>query len=202
MKISRLPVHLCGLCRFSVLSAGFAVERIVAYAQAVKLTVGDTGMPPSGFSGVPLPQNQAAHGFAIGVFDLLHVGHLRYLRQARNHCHQLIVAVTPDEMVERYKKRLPVIPYLERLEMVAGLACVTRAVQHAVSMEETEQAAIWIASLGVQHVFIGDDWAGSARWNHLGPALAGFGLEVSFIPRTAEVSSTDIRQRLIVLSAR
>lgn len=151
-------------------------------------------MMHSDFTGTPLPLLPVTHGLAIGVFDLLHVGHLRYLQYASKHCQELTVAVTPDDMVERYKKCRPAIRYEDRLEMIAGLACVTRAVRHAVSMEDTTNAALWMASLGVQHIFIGEDWAGSARWNRLGPALSAREIEVSFIPRTAAVSSSEIRQ--------
>lgn len=159
-------------------------------------------MTDSRFMGVPLPSSPVDHGFAVGVFDLLHVGHLRYLQLARRHCHKLTVAVTVDDLVERYKKRLPAIPHAERLEMVAGLACVTRAINHEISLENTLSVAAWIAGLGVQQVFIGDDWAGSARWNRLGPVLQDMGIAVSFIPRTAMTSSSDIRQRLGALAQR
>lgn len=60
-----------------------------------------------------------------GTFDILHVGHLRYLMLAKSYGDILIVAVNSDEYV-RAKKGFdrPIIPQNERAELIAGLACV------------------------------------------------------------------------------
>jgi rfaE bifunctional protein nucleotidyltransferase chain/domain len=54
-----------------------------------------------------------------GVFDLLHVGHLRYLRQARREGDVLVVGVNSDSSVT--KPRRPLVPEAERAELVAAL---------------------------------------------------------------------------------
>ncbi len=60
-----------------------------------------------------------------GVFDLLHVGHLRYLQAARALGDCLIVGVNDDASVRRLKgPTRPIVPAAERAELVAGLACV------------------------------------------------------------------------------
>ncbi len=60
-----------------------------------------------------------------GVFDLLHVGHTRYLAEARALGDALIVAVNSDESVRGFKDPLrPVVPLAERMELLAALACV------------------------------------------------------------------------------
>ncbi len=59
---------------------------------------------------------------ANGVFDLLHVGHLRYLQAARALGDRLVVAVNSDASTRAYKgPGRPVIPEDERAELVAGL---------------------------------------------------------------------------------
>ncbi len=64
-------------------------------------------------------------GFTSGVFDLLHLGHLSYLEDARKRCDKLVVAVNSDSSVRQNKGLLrPVISELERAKVVAGLACV------------------------------------------------------------------------------
>lgn len=61
---------------------------------------------------------------ANGVFDLFHVGHLRYLEGARALCDVLVVAVNSDASTRRHKgEGRPLIPEGERAEIVAGLAC-------------------------------------------------------------------------------
>ena len=62
---------------------------------------------------------------ANGLFDLLHVGHLRYLEGARAEADALVVAVNADASARQLKgPGRPVVPQAERAELVAGLACV------------------------------------------------------------------------------
>jgi rfaE bifunctional protein nucleotidyltransferase chain/domain len=63
--------------------------------------------------------------FANGCFDLLHVGHVRYLEGAAAEADCLVVAVNDDRMVERLKgKGRPVLPAEDRAELVAALRVV------------------------------------------------------------------------------
>ncbi len=62
---------------------------------------------------------------ANGCFDLLHVGHVRYLEAAREHGDLLVVAVNSDASVRRLKgPPRPLVPQDERLELVAALEAV------------------------------------------------------------------------------
>lgn len=62
---------------------------------------------------------------ANGVFDLLHVGHLRYLEAAKALGDTLIVAVNSDASTRVYKgPDRPMITEAERAELIAGLQCV------------------------------------------------------------------------------
>ncbi len=66
---------------------------------------------------------------ANGVFDLFHVGHLRYLQGARAEADILVVAVNDDASTRANKgPGRPVVPEAERAEIVAGLACVDHVV--------------------------------------------------------------------------
>jgi rfaE bifunctional protein nucleotidyltransferase chain/domain len=67
--------------------------------------------------------------FTNGVYDVLHPGHVRYLRQARSLGDALIVGVNADASVRRNKgPRRPINPEGERAEVVAALDCVDAAV--------------------------------------------------------------------------
>lgn len=60
-----------------------------------------------------------------GCFDVLHLGHLRYLQAARKLGDLLVVAVNSDDSVRQLKgENRPLVPEDERAEMLAGLACV------------------------------------------------------------------------------
>ncbi len=64
---------------------------------------------------------------ANGAFDLLHVGHVRYLAAARAHGDRLVVAVNSDLSVRAAKGPLrPVVPESERVELLSHLAVVDR----------------------------------------------------------------------------
>jgi D-glycero-beta-D-manno-heptose 1-phosphate adenylyltransferase len=66
---------------------------------------------------------------ANGVFDLFHVGHLRYLQGARREADVLVVAVNDDRSTRENKgPARPLVPEAERAEIVAGLACVDHVV--------------------------------------------------------------------------
>jgi rfaE bifunctional protein nucleotidyltransferase chain/domain len=67
--------------------------------------------------------------FANGAFDLLHVGHVRYLQAARREGDFLVVGVNSDASVRLAKGRSrPILPESERAEIVAALACVDAVV--------------------------------------------------------------------------
>ncbi|NPA15657.1 MAG: adenylyltransferase/cytidyltransferase family protein [Deferribacteres bacterium] len=62
---------------------------------------------------------------ANGCFDILHVGHVRYLKHAKSFGDILVVAVNSDSSVKRLKgEERPFMPDFERAEIVAALECV------------------------------------------------------------------------------
>jgi D-beta-D-heptose 7-phosphate kinase/D-beta-D-heptose 1-phosphate adenosyltransferase len=63
--------------------------------------------------------------FTNGCFDLLHIGHVRYLQEARQLGDCLVVAVNSDSSVRQIKEPgRPIIPEGQRAEVVAALGCV------------------------------------------------------------------------------
>jgi rfaE bifunctional protein nucleotidyltransferase chain/domain len=84
-----------------------------------------------------------------GVFDLLHVGHLRYLQAAHALGDLLIVGVNSDASTRALKgPARPIVPEDERAELLAGLACVDAVVvfpeSTAVSLVEAIRPDIWV----------------------------------------------------------
>lgn len=76
-----------------------------------------------------LQQAKAAGAVVVttnGCFDVLHLGHLRYLQAARQLGDLLVVAVNSDNSVRQLKgENRPLVPEAERAEMLAGLECVS-----------------------------------------------------------------------------
>jgi rfaE bifunctional protein nucleotidyltransferase chain/domain len=66
---------------------------------------------------------------ANGCFDLLHVGHIRYLEGAKNLGGKLVVAINSDPSVRHIKGHgRPLMPDTERAEIIAALSCVDAVV--------------------------------------------------------------------------
>jgi glycerol-3-phosphate cytidylyltransferase len=133
-------------------------------------------------------------GYAPGVYDLFHIGHLNILRNARNRCDYLIAGVVSDEMCVRAKGKQPVIPLVERLEIVAGIRYVDRAVVEYLP----EKLDTW-REVGFTVIFKGDDWRGTAKGHKLEQDFASVGVEVAYLPYTVHTSSTLLRRALHLL---
>lgn len=133
-------------------------------------------------------------GYAPGVFDLFHVGHLNILRRARDHCDRLIAGVCSDELVVRLKGRPPVVPLAERLQIVRSVRYVDEAYVATVD-DKTE---IW-KEVGFDVIFKGDDWLGTDVWTTLEAEFARVGVKVVYFPYTVHTSSTLLRAALQML---
>lgn len=90
--------------------------------------------------------------YAYVCADLLHIGHLRALQQAKALGDYLIVGVLTDKAIATYK-HWPIIPFEERFELVANLRCVDEVVRQE-SVDPTEN----LKKLDVDIVVHGDDW--------------------------------------------
>ena len=93
--------------------------------------------------------------FTNGVFDLLHPGHVRYLRQARQLGDALIVGLNDDDSVRRNKgPTRPITAQLERAELLAALDCVD-----AVVLFGEDTPAEIIRAIQPDVLVKGADWA-------------------------------------------
>lgn len=64
-------------------------------------------------------------GFTNGCFDIIHIGHVRFLTEIKKSCDILIVALNTDDSVKRLKgEKRPIVPLAARCEVVAALQCV------------------------------------------------------------------------------
>ena len=121
---------------------------------------------------------------ANGLFDLLHVGHLRYLEDAAKEADLLVVAVNADATARALKgPDRPIVPERERAELVAGIGCVSfvtifddptvepllRALRPDVHCKGTDYTADTVPereaarALGVRVAIVGDPKAHATR---------------------------------------
>lgn len=127
-------------------------------------------------------------GYASGVFDLFHIGHLNLLKHARAQCDHLVAGVLSDE-ASGHKGRPPVVPLHERMEVVRSMSYVDEVVvDHTL-----EKMEAW-RQVGFHRLFKGDDWRGTPRGDQWERDFASVGVEVVYLPYTMHVSSTQLRQ--------
>jgi rfaE bifunctional protein nucleotidyltransferase chain/domain len=128
--------------------------------------------------------------FTNGCFDLLHVGHVRYLQKAREQGDCLLVAVNSDSSVRQIKgPPRPIIPEGQRAEVVAALACVDW-----VTIFDEPDPLILIKLLRPDVLVKGDDWpeekiVGASEVKEAGG-------KVSRIPVEIEVCTSDILEKV------
>lgn len=142
-------------------------------------------------SGDESPGRRYSVGYASGVFDLFHVGHLNVLRRASERCEKLIVGVASDEYVTDLKGTAPVIPLDERLDIVSALAIVDRVV-----IDGSEDKTVMWQRRNFDVIFKGDDWQGAEKGMRLEEDMRALGVDVVYFPYTVHTSSAMLRARL------
>ncbi len=133
--------------------------------------------------------------FTNGCFDLLHVGHLRYLEKAREFGDFLVVGVNSDRSVRSIKgPGRPVVPQWARSEVVAGLHCV----DCVVIFDEPDPFAV-IQRLSPDVLVKGADWPLDriigAQW------VLDHGGRVERIPLVEGVSTTRLIEKILETAA-
>ena len=129
-------------------------------------------------------------GYTTGVFDILHVGHLNLLKNAKGMCDKLIVGVSVDELVQ-YKGKKPLIPFEDRIEIIRSIKYVDSAVPQY-DMDKLSACK----KLGATVLFVGDDWYGTDKWKNYEEEMTKEGIKIVYFPYTKGISSTKITQAL------
>jgi glycerol-3-phosphate cytidylyltransferase len=130
-------------------------------------------------------------GYAPGVYDLFHVGHLNLLRNSRLACDHLIAGVVSDELALINKNKQPVIPLSERLQIVSSITYV----DEAVAEDRPNKIEMW-ERLHFDVIIKGDDWRGTEKGRKLEADFAPLGVEIFYLPYTMHTSSTMLREAL------
>jgi rfaE bifunctional protein nucleotidyltransferase chain/domain len=128
--------------------------------------------------------------FANGCFDILHVGHVRYLEAARGLGDLLVVGVNGDEQVRRLKgEGRPFIPERERAETIAAL----RAVDYVTVFQEPTVTELLVALRPDVHAK-GTDYSEETVPER--DVLRSFGGRVQIVGDPKDHSSTDMLKRV------
>ena len=121
-----------------------------------------------------------------GTFDLLHYGHINLLRRAKELGDYLIVALSTDEFNWKEKSKKSYFTYEQRTQLLEAIRYVDLVIPETC----WEQKKTDIHEYHVDCFVIGDDWKGKFDF------LKEEGAEVVFLPRTPEISTTQIKQNI------
>ena len=142
--------------------------------------------------------------FTNGVFDLLHLGHVRYLQEARSLGDVLVVGLNSDASVRRLKgPSRPLVPQAERAELLAALECVDHVV-----IFDTDTAEDLVASLQPEVYVKGGDYARPAAEAATASPLPAkplpeaevvrsYGGRVVLVPYLKGYSTTELIERIL-----
>lgn len=130
--------------------------------------------------------------FTNGCFDLLHVGHTRYLQAARSCGDVLVVGVNSDASVEALGKGpgRPILPASQRVELLAAL----RAVDYVLLFDDPTPLRL-IQQLQPDILVKGEDWAPDQIVGR--DVVEGRGGQVVRIPLTPGLSTTALISRIL-----
>lgn len=121
-----------------------------------------------------------------GTFDLLHYGHINILRRARELGDYLVVGLSTDAFNWNAKQKQCYFDYEQRKRMLEAI----RYVDMVIPEENWEQKRTDMHKYQIDTFVIGDDWAGKFDF------LKEEGVEVVYLPRTPEISTTQIKENL------
>jgi glycerol-3-phosphate cytidylyltransferase len=120
-----------------------------------------------------------------GTFDLLHYGHINLLRRAKEQGDYLIVALSTDEFNWKEKQKKCYFSYEKRKQILEAI----RYVDLVIPENSWEQKIPDVKEFKVDTFVIGDDWEG--KFDFLKEYC-----DVVYLPRTPEISTTQIKQNL------
>lgn len=133
--------------------------------------------------------------FTNGCFDLMHVGHTRYLQAARQLGEMLVVGVNTDASVRALSKGAgrPIVPEAQRAEVLAALACV----DYVVLFDEPDPGRL-IADLKPDVLVKGGDWAPDQIIGR--EVVEARGGVVRTIPLVPGISTTGLVEKIKAIS--
>lgn len=125
-----------------------------------------------------------------GTFDLLHYGHINLLKQAKEFGDYLIVALSTDEFNWEGKQKKCYFNYEKRKLLVEAI----RYVDLVIPEVSFDQKRSDMREYHIDTFVMGDDWQGKFDF------VKEEGVEVIYLPRTPEISSTQIKSSLSAMS--
>ena len=129
-------------------------------------------------------------GYTLGCFDLLHIGHINLLRNAKKMCDKLIVGVLDDEYLNK-KKNGGFYNLQDRINMLKAIKYCDVVVVESI----TDKMKLW-KKYKFDVLFSGDDWINTPEYKKWEEELKNVGCKVIYFPYTKNISTTEMKEKL------
>lgn len=130
-------------------------------------------------------------GYTLGCFDVLHLGHIKLLSNAKGLCDKLIVGVLDDDYILKHKKR-KIFSLEERIALLKSIKYCDVVVP-----ETTLEKMFLYKKYKFDYLFVGDDWMNSQQYHKWEKELSKVGCKVIYFPYTKGVCSSKIKNVII-----
>ena len=132
-----------------------------------------------------------------GTFDVLHAGHVNFLRQCKEIAGKgkVVVSLNTDEFINSYKGVNPVFSYSERKRLLEQLEYVDEVVENTGNSD----SKIAILKVRPKFIVIGSDWASKDYYSQMEFTqewLDKHGIILVYVPYTLLISTSEIKKRL------
>ena len=129
-------------------------------------------------------------GYTLGCFDVLHIGHINLLENAKGLCDKLIVGVLDDDYIYKNKKN-NMFCLKDRISLLKAI----RYCDVVVPETTLEKMTLW-KKYKFDYLFVGDDWMDTEQYKKWEKELNEVGCKVIYYPYTKGVCSSNIKNSI------
>jgi glycerol-3-phosphate cytidylyltransferase len=129
--------------------------------------------------------------YTSGAFDLAHFGHLNILKKAKSMGDYLIVGISTDELIAKYKGIKPVVCYKDRLAIIKEFKCVDKVIKQARFFDVKQ-----LREYNICAIVLGDDWKNKS-FPELDACIKELNIKIIYVPYTKRLSTSKIKEKII-----
>jgi glycerol-3-phosphate cytidylyltransferase len=129
--------------------------------------------------------------YTAGSYDLMHFGHLNILKKAKALGSYLIVGVSTDSLIARYKGLKPIICFTDRVSIIKELKCVDKVIKQEKFFDIKQ-----LKQYNIDIIVLGDDWKNKS-FPALDKCLKELNIKMIYVPYTKRLSTSKIKEKII-----
>jgi glycerol-3-phosphate cytidylyltransferase len=129
--------------------------------------------------------------YTAGSYDLFHFGHLNILLKAKKMGNRLIVGVSTDALISKYKNLKPVICFRDRVAIIKELKCVDRVIKQEKFFDVKQ-----LRQYHIDIIVLGDDWK-NKKFPELEKCIDELHIKMVYVPYTKRLSTSKIKEKII-----